>query len=738
VTVGRRAQPPIANEVPLVLFHLAVAAGFARLYVDRSFWSELAGVVLAAHLLAIATRRSRMPTVLVAVTGLGALPVVLGLVIFGDTTAWGLPTTATWDAARAATREARTAFPEVVTPTEALAGFQLATGLALWFAAWFGDWTAHRMGATFEPLTTGAALFTFCAILGSGDHQLTSAAVFGSAAGLFVACQRAARVGAEQRWMVGHQAVARSMAVSGTLLGLGALAVGLLLGPALPGADGEPLVDWRGRRGDDARRITVSPMVELRGRLVEQTEVLLFEVRTNEPSYWRLTSLDQFDGEIWRSDGSFGPASRQLPSTAPTAQTSTSVDQRVRIRALSAIWVPVAYEAVSLLDASEGLRWDPNSSTLIVESSRPSSDGLSYSVVSRAPQLDPRMLDQAESTDPPEIAERYLELPSDFPSEAADLALEATTGTTNRYERARALQDWFRTQFTYSLDAPAGHGDDALVDFLDRRVGYCEQFAGAYAAMARALGIPARVAVGFTPGTPDPTDPQRHLVLGRHAHAWPEVHFPGIGWVAFEPTPGRGIPRAQGYTGVAPAQDPGTAPASTTIEPTTTSTTVPASTTPSTTAPDPDALIEAAQPDTAAGDDGRSQAPRDPTGVARRAIAAFAALALLAGIGLVVHRRRAAVEPVHPVERWWLDAVANLEERGMAAPTLAETPVEVARRASPDLDVEVAAQLMALAEAVTAARWAPADQREASEEAVATRARALLERWPGPEHPTRR
>ena len=109
-----------------------------------------------------------------------------------------------------------------------------------------------------------------------------------------------------------------------------------------------------------------------------------------------------------------------------------------------------------------------------------------------------------------------------------------------------ALQDWFRTNFDYSLDSPAGHGDDALVDFLESGVGYCEQFAGAYAAMARSLGIPARVAVGFTPGNEDPDDPGLYRVLGRHAHAWPEVYFPGTGWVAFEPTPGRGHARRRG------------------------------------------------------------------------------------------------------------------------------------------------------------------------------------------------
>ena len=75
-----------------------------------------------------------------------------------------------------------------------------------------------------------------------------------------------------------------------------------------------------------------------------------------------------------------------------------------------------------------------------------------------------------------------------------------TAGATTAYDQARALQDWFRAEFEYSLEVPAGHGSSAIEAFLQRRAGYCEQFAGTMAAMARAVGLPARVAVGFTPG----------------------------------------------------------------------------------------------------------------------------------------------------------------------------------------------------------------------------------------------
>ncbi len=101
---------------------------------------------------------------------------------------------------------------------------------------------------------------------------------------------------------------------------------------------------------------------------------------------------------------------------------------------------------------------------------------------------------------------------------------------------------------------PAGHGDSAIDEFIDSRRGYCEQFAGTFAAFARAVGLPARVAVGFTQGISTATDPQHFEVKGEHAHAWPEVYLGQYQWVPFEPTPGRGNPNAQTYTGVPPAQ----------------------------------------------------------------------------------------------------------------------------------------------------------------------------------------
>src|SRR5699024_5096146 len=111
------------------------------------------------------------------------------------------------------------------------------------------------------------------------------------------------------------------------------------------------------------------------------------------------------------------------------------------------------------------------------------------------------------------------------------------------------IQNWFRRagNFTYTLEpADSGNGMETIENFLtDERQGYCEQFASAMAMMARSLGIPARVAVGFLSGE---RNDDTYVFRGTDMHAWPELYLDGVGWVRFEPTPGQrtGAPPAFG------------------------------------------------------------------------------------------------------------------------------------------------------------------------------------------------
>ena len=124
-------------------------------------------------------------------------------------------------------------------------------------------------------------------------------------------------------------------------------------------------------------------------------------------------------------------------------------------------------------------------------------------------------------------------------SRVAAIAREVTADAPTGFDRAVALTEYFSgpgSPFTYDLATAPGNGDDALVEFLTTgRRGYCEQFASAMAVMLRTLGVPARVAVGFTGGRA--TDGGTRAVSTADAHAWVEAWFPAAGWTTFDPTP---------------------------------------------------------------------------------------------------------------------------------------------------------------------------------------------------------
>ena len=164
--------------------------------------------------------------------------------------------------------------------------------------------------------------------------------------------------------------------------------------------------------------------------------------------------------------------------------------------------------------------------------------GLSWTMQAAKPELSNYSMIHSLSA-PLAIQEPYTALPSTLPPMVNQLAQQATAGADSRFEQMVMLQNWFRSKFRYSLKTAPGDGNDALVHFLapgkDGRVGYCEQFASAFAVMARTLDLPARVAVGFL----EPTKAaDGDWVYSAHdLHAWPEVYFQGSGWVRFEPTP---------------------------------------------------------------------------------------------------------------------------------------------------------------------------------------------------------
>jgi transglutaminase-like putative cysteine protease len=719
----------VPAEVALFAVSVATIYGFSRLFADGGFFVPMLVTAMYSHGITLLTRRRGYGVPASALIAFPLLLLLLTWLFFFDTTLVGIPTGETLDAVSASINESWAAFQNVLAPAPALSGFVLASCAALFFAIFLADWAAFRLWSAFEAIVPASTLFIFCSLLGSPVHQVDATAVFLAAVLGFLLLHRIARQETSSSWLTADiERGSRSALRTGAVLTVAALAAGVVLGPRLPGASSPAMISWRDADSGPGSRVTISPLVDIQDRLTNQSNTEVFTVRSNERSYWRMTSLDTFEGDIWRSGGKYQSADGDLPSFVPEGVTTTDLDQRFTISNLAVLWLPAAFEPRFVNSPSAEVRYQPDSSTLIVDTDVDSSDGLQYEVRSTQSDFSPDQLRAASQAIPQDIAERYTALPGDFSPTARSLAeqITAQAGATTAYDEARALQDHFQLgDYTYDLSVPRGHGESAIDEFLSVKRGYCEQFAGTYAAMARSLGLPARVAVGFTPGEQDPNDPTLFRVNGKHAHAWPEVYLGEYGWVSFEPTPGRGAPNAEQWTGIPEQQDatPVAVPATTAV---------PVNGTTPGNGPledpnDPFASTTLPKPLDQELDAGGSTEPPGPLAspVVRAASGASLVLVLLgiyalAMVLLAAHRlrrrRELATTDRTKIQVAWQESVEALELIGTRAQP-SETHEEFARRAQASVS-ETGTALLDLAHDVNAAAYAPAFEVEG----MATRA----------------
>jgi len=135
------------------------------------------------------------------------------------------------------------------------------------------------------------------------------------------------------------------------------------------------------------------------------------------------------------------------------------------------------------------------------------------------------------------VINKYLQMPENFSTRVHDLALQITNGAENPYDQATLITQYLRREIEYSDTVQKAPTNTDPLEWIlfDYKKGYCVYYATAEVLMLRSLDIPARIAVGFAEGEFS-TESNRYVVRKLDAHAWPEVYFPGIGWVEFEPT----------------------------------------------------------------------------------------------------------------------------------------------------------------------------------------------------------
>ena len=289
--------------------------------------------------------------------------------------------------------------------------------------------------------------------------------------------------------------------------------------------------------------------------------VLTYTTTNPEPQYLQMYVLGNLTTTRWTLSpqlGSNAPASGTLPKAQGLTDTSKSAVSTQTTHVTfsntasgdSAVnFLPVPYPPTKINVAGH---WVINDDSGMVFGFNNPLSGLSYAVTSQDVEPTAQQLGRA-GTPPASITSQFLAVPAAFRSLTA-LARKVTRNAATPYTRALALQNWFTETggFTYSLNVSEPTDATGLTHFLTvSKRGYCQQFAFAMAVLARLLGIPSRVAVGFTPGTAT-GQANTYQVKTSDAHAWPELYFQGFGWLRFEPTPsgsgGQGTALPPSYT----------------------------------------------------------------------------------------------------------------------------------------------------------------------------------------------
>lgn len=464
---------------------------------------------------------------------------------------------------------------------------------------------------------------------------------------------------------------------------VGTVALSLVVaGASGLGSEGR-LPGFGGPGGIGSPGIGLNPFTSLRGQLDAGTVVSLLRVHgLDEPAYLRALTLSRFEnGQGWVRGPLDGNAAANGPVPLPPGIDAlpTGPVVTLRIEPLDYVdgWLPTVGIPLGFGEVAPDWRYDPAALTAF-SAQRQRADP--YRIRAVLPRPDPAQLraigrpalDDLD-TGTRRLGSEYLDTGGVDPR-VEELTERLVADADSAFDATLAIGRFFTgpdSAFRYDLQTAPGSSGDALVDFLFvGRTGYCEQYASAMAIMLRTVGIPARVAIGFTPGTR--TGGDTRVVTTDDAHAWVEAYFPGVGWLTFDPTPladGRGVvpPHVAAADPVprAALPEPGAAdlpvpPAGPATEPTTR---------------------------TAAGADGGAGSGEAGTGPWLLAGAVLVVLAVLTGLapgavrGVERHRRLRLVGAggAGAAPAAWEELLAESADRGFE-PATNETVRDVARR----------------------------------------------------------
>ncbi|MBD8079205.1 transglutaminaseTgpA domain-containing protein [Cellulosimicrobium arenosum] len=510
-----------------------------------------------------------------------------------------------------------------------------------------------------------------------------------------------------------HRAVTGLRATAVVAVALVVSLVGLGVGSASTVLPQVASSSWSRLFSSTGQTVRLSDDLDMRRDLEARSEQVVLRYTTDgetDAGPLRMFTLTGFDGTNWRrgEDRLGEPVESDDQILWPQQVDPVDpVGLRVTLESLRDTKLPLPTEPRSL-DAEDDWTYDDVRDEVLGQ--EPTRAGTTYAMRTYPRDLTADALRDTSGDDPDDP--NYLDVPpSEHDQDIRDLAAQVTDSAGTRYDQALALQEFFRdpARFTYSTQVPPGDSGDAVWDFLQSRTGYCVQYATAMTMMARGLGIPARLGVGFLPGSS--AGESTYEVTGRDSHAWPELYFPGQGWVRFEPTPAQ-------QTGAAPswalptAQDTGSSAEIPQEVPT-------ASDSPTATdVPSPSATQGA---DVGSGSGAERGAP-----AVLVAVTVLVVLLLAGGVLWLVARRRVTTEEVRDPEGAWAELDARLEALGVSVPSsttprdIPDAVVNAVRVATggegPDADAVEA--LVELTSALEDQRYAPRPSRPTADRLV--------------------
>lgn len=252
--------------------------------------------------------------------------------------------------------------------------------------------------------------------------------------------------------------------------------------------------------------------------------------------YWRASSYDRYTGHGWKRTATSDVVPNRVgpPSDwADPPQHYVLLRQSFRLES-SSHQIYATGLPVRLSISAEWFWFDKGGTDLVTVQSITAQSG--YEVLSWVPTANPDDLREATTDYPQWIMDGYLALPEELPERVVTLAQDLTAEAPTVFDKALALQSYLRT-YEYSLDLPAPPTNRDVIDYFlfDVKRGYCDYYASAMVVMARSVGIPARLAVGYATGEYNPETESYHVTLA-NGHSWVEIYFPEFGWIRFEPT----------------------------------------------------------------------------------------------------------------------------------------------------------------------------------------------------------